>query len=194
VQPNIAGACAECNADQGGRCVAANTDPVVELSGRKLSDILFWVLAGVGAALFVAVVLMVAGVIPVDSASEPDPEPADAVGQPHVTTAPPENAATTERATTSAVTTPRAAEPAVVVLTAVRGDSWFSARVGSESGRVLDERVLAQGESVRLQAKQIWLSVGAAGNVEVTVNGKPRELSPGTVSVLLTPADATAAN
>ena len=78
-------------------------------------------------------------------------------------------------------------EPAqtVVVLSAVRGDSWFSARVGSETGRVLDERVLSQGESVRLRATRIWLSLGAAGNVEVTVDGKPKALSPGTVSVVL---------
>ncbi len=76
------------------------------------------------------------------------------------------------------------------MLAAVRGDCWFSARVGSESGRVLDERVLAQGESVRLQARKIWLSVGAAANVEVTVDGTPTELSPGTVSVVL-PEDAT---
>ena len=69
----------------------------------------------------------------------------------------------------------------------MRGECWFSARVGSESGRVLDERVLAQGETVRLQAKRIWLSVGASGNVEVTVDGKPKELAPGTVSVVLSP-------
>ena len=73
----------------------------------------------------------------------------------------------------------------MVVLTAVRGDSWFSARVGSENGRVLDERVLVQGESVRLRATRVWLSIGAAGNVEVTVDGKPKELSPGTVSLVL---------
>ena len=81
----------------------------------------------------------------------------------------------------------------VVVLSAVRGDSWFSARVGSESGRLLDERVLTQGESVRLQAKRIWLSIGAAGNIEVTVDGEPKELS-GTVSVVLPTPGTTATN
>ena len=68
----------------------------------------------------------------------------------------------------------------------VRGESWYSARVGSENGRVLDERVLALGETVRY-GERIWLSVGAAGNVDVTVDGKPKELAPGTVSVVLTP-------
>ena len=69
---------------------------------------------------------------------------------------------------------------------ASRGDSWFSARLGSESGRVLDERVLPQGESVRLRGERIWLTVGAAGNVDLTVNGKPRDIAPGTVELVLT--------
>ena len=76
----------------------------------------------------------------------------------------------------------------VVGVTASRGDSWFSARVGSEEGRVLDERVLAQGETVRLRGSKIWLSVGASGNLDVTVDGEPTTLPPGTVSVVLTRA------
>ena len=43
---------------------------------------------------------------------------------------------------------------------------------------------------ISLQARKFWLSVGAAANVEVTVDGTPTELSPGTVSVVL-PEDAT---
>jgi hypothetical protein len=164
------------------------------LSGWKLSDILFWVVAGVSAALLVALVLALAGIIPVESASGPDPEPTDAVGRPQATTERIESAATTERVTVPAATTPKAVEPTLVVLTAVRGDSWFSARVGSENGRVLDERVLAQGQSVELRGPRIWLSLGAAGNVEVTVDGKPRALSPGTVSVVLTPSRTTDEN
>ena len=39
--------------------------------------------------------------------------------------------------------------------------------------------MLAQGETVRLRGERIWLSVGAAGNVEVTVDGKPKELVAG---------------
>ena len=74
--------------------------------------------------------------------------PVSTVEQP-ATTAPPESIPRTESTTTS--TAPTVPEQVVVVLAAVRGDSWFSARVGSESGRVLDERVLAQGESVRLR-------------------------------------------
>jgi hypothetical protein len=167
---------------------------VGDVSRPGLSDILFWVIAGASAALLVVLVLVVAGVIPVGPASDPDDFSQDSLEQPQAPTEPAATIATVERTTTAARTTPRAADPADVVLTAVRGDSWFSARVGSQSGRVLDERVLAQGESVRLRAQRIWLSIGAAGNVEVTVDGKPRELSPGTVSVVLTPAGATAAS
>ena len=160
---------------------------MANLTRHRLSDILFWVVAGVSAVLLVALVLVVGGVIPIDPASGPDVPSEEALEQP-ASTPSTETAASTERTTTPAATAPRAAEPTVVVLTAVRGDSWFSARVGSENGRVLDERVLAQGESVQLRGPRIWLSVGAAGNVEVTVDGKPRELSPGTVSLVLTPS------
>ncbi len=158
------------------------------MSRQRLTDVLFWVIAGVSALLLVFLALVVGGAIPIDSGSAPaDPSP-EAIVQPPAT-APTESATTTGRATTApAATTQRAVEPTVVVLTAVRGASWFSARVGSEDGRVLDERVLALGESVRLQARRIWLSVGAAGNVEMTVDGKPRQLAPGTVSLVLAPS------
>ena len=141
------------------------------------------------AALLVFLALLVGGAIPVDSPSAPADTSAEAFE------APPAPATTerrtTERQTTAtapAATTATAVGPTVVVLTAARGESWFSARLGSESGTVLDERVLALGESVRLEGRRIWLSIGAAGNVEITVDGKPRELAPGTVSMLLTPS------
>jgi hypothetical protein len=167
---------------------------VANLNRHRLSDILFWVVVGLSALLLVALALVLGGAIPIDPASEPDVTSEEALEEPAATTWSTESGATTERATTPAATTPRAVEPAVVVLRAVRGDSWFSARVGSENGKVLDERVLAQGESVQLRGQRIWLSVGAAGNVEVTVDGKPRTLPPGTVSVVLTPSGTTAAN
>jgi Domain of unknown function (DUF4115) len=156
----------------------------------KISSILFWFLAAVSAVLLVALALIVAGVIPIDPASQP-PGP-DALEQRQPTTEPRATARIAEIVTTPVATTPAGSETTIVVLSAVRGDSWFSARVGSESGQLLDERVLAQGETVRLQAERIWLSIGAAGNVEVTVDGEPKELS-GTVSVVLpTPGKPTA--
>ena len=53
---------------------------------------------------------------------------------------------------------------------------------------MLDERILAQGESVTLHGKRVWISIGAAANVDVTVNGEDRELQSGTVAVVLGPA------
>ena len=159
----------------------------------KLSSILFWFLAAVSAALLVALALIVGGVIPIDPASQPPGAPPDAVEQPQSTTESRATARIAERVTTPVATTPTDTEVTVVVLSAVRGDSWFAARVGSESGRLLDERVLTQGESVRLQAERIWLSIGAAGNIEVTVDGEPKELS-GTVSVVLPTPGTTATN
>ncbi len=196
----MSGECAECNANQGRGRVAANTERVPTLNRYRLSDILFWVVAGLSALLLIGLALVVGGAIPIEPASRPGVSSESVVGSeealkdPATTTRSTENAATTERATTPAATTPRAVEPTVVVLAAVRGDSWFSARVGSENGEVLDERVLAQGESVQLRGQRIWLSVGAAGNVELTVDGKPRTLAPGTVSVVLTPSPTAAAS
>jgi cytoskeletal protein RodZ len=164
---------------------------------KALADILFWLLACVSAVMLTALLLVLGGVIELEptqqdtgpartAAAAPEPEPPAAT-----TTAPTET--TTEPAPSTAPKTPPKPPPpktTVVVVTAARGDSWFSARVGSENGRVLDERVLAQGDSVELEAERIWLTVGAAGNVELTVNGKPRPISPGTVSLVLTPPGA----
>jgi cytoskeletal protein RodZ len=92
--------------------------------------------------------------------------------------------------TKTATTTPIKTTPALatVIVTAARGDCWISARLGSETGKVLDERILAQGESVTLRGARVWLSIGAAANVDVTVNGQNRELQSGTVAVVLGPA------
>ena len=166
-----------------------------------LSDIFFWCVTGLSAVMLVVMVLVVGGIVPIGSPSEPAGTPGEAMGVPAS-----EQAAestekrTTTRETTPATTTTRTtpppveAGPTLVVVTATRGDSWFSARVGSENGRLLDERVLAQGESVRFEGKRIWLSIGAAGNVDVTVDGKPRAVAPGTVSVVLTPSGSPSAN
>lgn len=158
---------------------------------QPLSSVVFWCLAAASLVLLVAFVLVLAGVVPIDEPSQPR-EPAERVGAPAATTR--LQAETTpagrRRGAEQTTTAPRAAKaraPAltVVVVTATRGDSWFSARLGSASGRVLDERVLAQGESARLEGRKIWLTVGAAGNVDVTVDGKPQPLAPGTVSTVL---------
>ena len=171
---------------------------------KRPPAILFWLLAALSTAMLAVLLAVVGGIVPVDagsdragSATELAPSP-EAVTQTAETTTEttPESTGTTEEpqpeasaATTTATPQPT---PTLVVVTASRGDSWFSARVGSESGRVLDERVLTQGESVSLRGARIWLTVGAAGNVDVTVNGEPRAISPGTVELVLTRAGSSA--
>jgi hypothetical protein len=155
------------------------------LSRQSLSSILFWAIASLSAVLLVFLLLVLGGVVPVDSPDVPAATgPAAVAPPPAPTTTATEHPAT---ATTRPAETSAPAGQTVVVVTAARGDSWFSARVGSENGRVLDERVLAQGESASFRGNRIWLSVGASGNVDVTVGGEPTTLPPGTVSVVLTP-------
>jgi cytoskeletal protein RodZ len=168
----------------------------------RISQVLLWILALVTLALFGFFVALVAGAIPV---GEPGP-PADTGGLPaaqtepggestattvtkrvrRTTPAPATTSTTTTTGTPAKTTTPPSL--ATVIVTAARGDCWISARLGSETGRVLDERILAQGESVTLRGARVWLSIGAAANVDVTVNGQDREIQSGTVAVVLGPA------
>lgn len=165
------------------------------------SDLLFWLLALLSAFALAVLVLVLAGALPIDPAPEPEPEPAaEQAVAPATSTrattaaaarpaAPPRAGTTTAPAASTAPEAEPAPAPerAVVVVTAVRGDSWVSARVGSESGDLLDERLLEQGDSLRLEAPRVWLSLGAAGNVDVTVNGEPRTLGNGTIASVLAP-------
>jgi hypothetical protein len=86
------------------------------------------------------------------------------------------------------VSTPVRTQLATVIVTAARGDCWISARLGSENGPLLEERLLAQGESITLRGARVWLSAGAAANVDITVDGQEREIQSGTVAVVLGPA------
>jgi Domain of unknown function (DUF4115) len=151
-----------------------------------ISQVLLWVLALMTLVLFGFFVALVAGALPV---GEPAPPP-DTGALPVPQTEPAEQPATTAVTKHVRRTTPAPATTslATVVVTASRGDCWISARLGSETGRVLDERILAQGESVTLRGARVWLSIGAAANVDVTVNGQDREIQSGTVAVVLGPA------
>jgi hypothetical protein len=168
----------------------------------RISQVLLWGLVVVTLALFGFFVALVAGALPVGdppappdtgalpfSETEPAEQPATTVVTKRVRRTPPPPASTTTSTTTTAATTTSttAALATTVIVTAARGDCWISARVGSESGRVLEERLLAQGESVTLRGARVWMSIGASGNLDVTVNGEERELQSGTVAVVLGP-------
>lgn len=64
--------------------------------------------------------------------------------------------------------------PATLVVRASRGNCWVAVRVGSASGPVLYERVLAQGGTLRFGLqKKLWVRLGAPWNADVTLRGKP---------------------
>ena len=162
----------------------------------RISQVLLWILALVTLALFGFFVALVAGAIPVgEPAAPPDTgalstletEPAD---QPAVTTVTKrvQRTSPTKTAITTPIKTTTPPALATVIVTAARGDCWISARLGSENGKVLDERLLAQGESVTLRGARVWISIGAAANVDVSVNGQNREIQSGTVALTLGPA------
>jgi uncharacterized protein DUF4115 len=87
-----------------------------------------------------------------------------------------------ERAAAPVTSRPSAS---TVVLSAVRGDCWLSVRAGGETGAILYEGVLDQGESLRFKRNKLWLRLGAASNLEISVNGKPADVPFGTVEVVL---------
>jgi hypothetical protein len=74
--------------------------------------------------------------------------------------------------------------PTRIVVTGSRGNSWVEARVGSESGRPLFAGVVAQGQTVRVTAPVVWITFGAAGNLDLRVNG--RSPVPGTFDGTIT--------
>ncbi|MGH3072043.1 MAG: DUF4115 domain-containing protein [Gaiellaceae bacterium] len=159
-----------------------------------LPKLLLSLLTAVSATCFAVFLLLVAGVLP----TEPPNRVASAGQAASSDRAPlsdPVEPEPTREPEAAVETPPPAATPApppvtTVIVTATRGASWVSARLGSATGRVLEERLLAQGESTRLTGPRIWLLVGASGNVDVEVNGKPRALAPGTVETVFTPPRA----
>jgi hypothetical protein len=165
------------------------------MTKSRISQTLFWTLVAATAVLFGFFVAILAGAISIERPAPP-PDTGAVVAsrtrpaeEPAPTTVEKPVRRTTPTPTPTATPTPtRPPTPlASVVVTAARGDSWILARLGSENGRLLDERVLAQGESATLRGARVWLSLGAAGNVDVTVNGAERELPTGTVTVVLGP-------
>ena len=70
--------------------------------------------------------------------------------------------------TTSRATLP----PTTMVVTGSRGDSWVEARIGSATGKSLYAGVVAQGQTVRITAPVVWVTFGAAGNLDLRVNGR----------------------
>jgi cytoskeleton protein RodZ len=83
---------------------------------------------------------------------------------------------------------PPAQQPARarITLIAARGPCWLSVRAGSESGRVLYERMLQTGERAGFAAARLWIRIGAPWNIDATLDGKPVALPNALGNVLVT--------
>jgi hypothetical protein len=147
----------------------------------RVAVLLSWLLAALATGLFLLFVLTLTGVVPRDSdASQGTPRETNAA-LPRPAPPPPATSEPTRPTTTRTAPAPK---QVTVVVTATRGNCWVLARRGSETGRTLHEGVLARGSSTTVRARRIWLSLGASGNVDVTVDGKPRTITTGTIAMI----------
>lgn len=74
--------------------------------------------------------------------------------------------------TPASVQRPTKAPTTKIVVTGTRGDSWVEARLGSEVGRSLYAGVVVQGQTIHVTAPVVWITFGAAGNLDLRVNGR----------------------
>src|SRR5438876_772899 len=89
---------------------------------------------------------------------------------PHTQAPPPSHtlsSATNPPPGTTAPAPPTAPAPTSVRLTvtAATGACWIEVRRGSATGRLVAERTLAPGDSVRLRGRRIWLRLGDPASV-----------------------------
>ena len=147
---------------------------------RHASEIAVALLVAANLAVVTLIVLVSTGTV---GEQTPLTQPAVAHAQPVRPPPAPEPRAPAERVSQRAP----AARPRVVsvIVSAVRGDCWISAHSDSQTGPLLAERLLAAGATLTLRARRIWLELGAAGNVDVSVNGKPRTIPLGTTQIVL---------
>jgi hypothetical protein len=143
---------------------------------RRRSDLLFALVVLLALGLTVVFGLVLSGRLVSDPAQSDQTAPPP----PRAIKPAPPQARTQPAATTRS--TPQAAS---VRIAATRGDCWVVAHAESAAGPVLIERVVRSGEQVTLRARRIWLELGAAGNVDITLNGKARAIPSGTTNLVL---------
>jgi hypothetical protein len=102
---------------------------------------------------------------------------------------------TTNQTTTGGTTTtrhhtpPPAVLPKTAVLVASRGATWLDVRYGGQSGRLIYENTLQQGQTVKVPLTHgpVWMRVGLPANLDVRLGGKLAHGLPSQVgNVLLT--------
>jgi hypothetical protein len=147
----------------------------------RLEPVAFWLALAVAIALLLVLVGVITGAIPVD-----DPSSGETLAA-VPTTAPAPVRETPPVAKTTPVAQPAAETAAddVVQVRAVGGDCWLEAREGSSTGPVLFIGLLARGTTKRLNAKRVWLRLGAGENVEIVAGGKRAEVPAGTSDIVL---------
>ena len=136
------------------------------------------------AAVGLALVLVLVLVALTCGGGDDDPmvtPPAPAVSNP-----PPPPVTTT---TTTPQPPPQAAGNAVLVVRATRGSSLVSVRIESEDGASLHEGVVTEGETIRVSGDTLWIRLGAASNVDMTLNDRPVEQLPAGPIDLIATAD-----
>jgi transcriptional regulator with XRE-family HTH domain len=76
----------------------------------------------------------------------------------------------------------------LVKLEAVDGDCWMEVRRNNSSGVVLYSGTLSKGDMKKFKGKDIWMSLGAPGNIKLNVEGKnvtiKNDVGPWTVEVI----------
>lgn len=144
------------------------------------------------AALGFAAVLVL--VVVTFSSGESDQPETVAANPPPVQPVQPAPRTTTQPPPPTTTTTPRPAQNAILVVRATRGSSLVTIRADSESGDSLYEAVLDQGRTIRFSEPRLWIRLGAAENVDLTLDGQPVERLPaGTIDLVATPGRLQAA-
>ncbi len=149
---------------------------------RRASDIVFAVLLVAGLALAVFCVLIASGHFvsePGTGASPTPPAP--------TTTSRPAPPPPTKRVVPKPrpATNTTSSTTVVITIEASRGDCWVNAHRGSPSGKQLAYETLQEGKTITLRGPRIWLQLGAASMVDITVNGRVRPVPSATTGFVL---------
>jgi hypothetical protein len=144
---------------------------------RRVSNVVFALLAVAALGLAVVAVLVWTGHFDSGALRAPKARPQPRPRRPQPPPPPPPAA--------KSASVRHAPQTVRITVSATGGDCWIRAHRGASDGPVLLERVLRQGESVTIRAHPVWLELGAAGNVEVAVDGIARTIPTGTTSVRL---------
>ena len=160
--------------------VAASSPPRRPRPRASESSAVVVALAGIVA---VAVLVVVAFAF---SDGDPAPQPgADLGATPAETTRSGSSAGAGTRSSGSAKPRPTTAR---LALTAAHGDCWVAVRSGAPDGELLFSGTIYEGDTERFRGKRLWLELGAAENLEVTLNGRRVRNFPGNGSIVVVTA------